>query len=783
MSDTWTTQLQKQIELKKELGNELGSALDESISNLTEMVDRELNILRLQRENIQPEKLNYFDADSITAPSVLIPNAKKKDKVSEAKEETRKLIDEERERQEKINEIKKEALDKIYEKAEQDRADEKEDILDNISDINDQIAEVQDQLTGKANSAIIATKQNAIKAAEEVRDQIQNYINSLDFSNLSNLGGLGNLKTSEDLKKSGYKPVDFTGSGYKDNPLDETGEHWDSIAPQLKNSYVVSGSDGKIGYFAGIEDGKAKFNFENGSYSYSSPAELGSNGNQLYRMPDESNAPYSDNYREQKKKGKKFGSFAYSDSSTSIAKGPITVGEHHPEFVMFKNGEGAIFDKTTILNGNEVDFVTDASYANNGKNNGAKVSNSVTDQSKIFSSYAWGGNEQSAQKRRTVNSNGITINSHSNGVKDSTKELTSTVEEGNKDIIDNVEDTNDTILTDVTDNNDLVVTNIEDTNALILDGVTTSNANVFTNISDNNALIEGAIATSNQNNLNNYSTFLGTNENNIVGSLNNVSTVTAQALTQIQNLFVQAYNNIINAMNSSNFSSSVDGSGVTGSIPYFNQGDYSSTSYNGNSTIAKSGCGPTAVAMVLSGFGANVDPVAAANYATKNGVDKGSWALFPSIAKQYGVDAKQISTNNSEIEAALKERKPVIVSLNSGTKWTKNGHFVVLTDIDSDGKVTMLDPGSRERSNKKYDLSTITSDSSASWIFSKGGKGLGSSGTNKHNIPKGAAVWFWSPNDSTNGHVGIWDGNGKVYHNIGSLGHESIESLESKKYQ
>ena len=101
---------------------------------------------------------------------------------------------------------------------------------------------------------------------------------------------------------------------------------------------------------------------------------------------------------------------AYANSSKPISNGPITVGEHHPEFVMFKNGEGAIFDKVTILNGNEVDFVTDASYANNGKNNGK----SVVNNEQFRPAYAYGGNENKVNPQGNISTVMNIVNNNSN---------------------------------------------------------------------------------------------------------------------------------------------------------------------------------------------------------------------------------------------------------------------------------------------------------------------------------------------------------------------------------
>ena len=62
--------------------------------------------------------------------------------------------------------------------------------------------------------------------------------------------------------------------------------------------------------------------------------------------------------------------------------------------------------------------------------------------------------------------------------------------------------------------------------------------------------------------------------------------------------------------------------------------------------------------------------------------------------------------------------------MRTGTFTNGGGHFIALTGIDENGKVTVNDPNSVERSNKKWDLSYIINQSSLKgnspfWAFSK----------------------------------------------------------------
>lgn len=177
-----------------------------------------------------------------------------------------------------------------------------------------------------------------------------------------------------------------------------------------------------------------------------------------------------------------------------------------------------------------------------------------------------------------------------------------------------------------------------------------------------------------------------------------------------------------------------DGDNITGmsetrnNMPYYNQGNYSSYSYGKNGTIASSGCGPTAMAMILSSFGKNVDPVKAAKYSVDNGFriegNGTSWGFIPSIANAYGVRSASLGTQKSSILSALKAGHPVLMSVQGGAfNPSGHGHFFVLSGISSDGKIYVNDPGSRERTNQVWDINTITSNARNSWAFSAYAKG------------------------------------------------------------
>lgn len=174
---------------------------------------------------------------------------------------------------------------------------------------------------------------------------------------------------------------------------------------------------------------------------------------------------------------------------------------------------------------------------------------------------------------------------------------------------------------------------------------------------------------------------------------------------------------------------------INGDMPYYNQGDYSAYTYGGK-PMNTNACAPTSMAMVLSYLGKNVNPVEAAKYSEKNGFYTSgqgtSWGLFDSMAKAYGVNCDTIGSSSSAIISSLKAGRPVIVSVNGGTfNPSGRGHLFVLAGIDDNGKIIVNDPGSRERTSKTWDISAITSNARNAWSFyATGTKDYGVAGEN-----------------------------------------------------
>lgn len=153
-----------------------------------------------------------------------------------------------------------------------------------------------------------------------------------------------------------------------------------------------------------------------------------------------------------------------------------------------------------------------------------------------------------------------------------------------------------------------------------------------------------------------------------------------------------------------------------------------SNKHYGNSTIGVSGCGITSVAMVVTGLtGQTVIPPEVATWATRsgyyiNGVGS-SWELMTGAGKKWGLKVEQLSKNNPQrIINELSKGNPIIVSMGRGN-FTRSGHLMVLRGMKN-GKVMILDPYSKQKSEQLWDLSLIISQSSKKssspfWVYKK----------------------------------------------------------------
>lgn len=160
-----------------------------------------------------------------------------------------------------------------------------------------------------------------------------------------------------------------------------------------------------------------------------------------------------------------------------------------------------------------------------------------------------------------------------------------------------------------------------------------------------------------------------------------------------------------------------------GKIPHLLQWDerWGYSAY-GTSTIAVSGCGPTCMAMVVSGLKGDesVTPAKVAAYSMKHAyIDEANdtvWLFMQKAAQHWGISAYEISSDESSVETELSSGHPIICSVGKGD-FTKNGHFIVLVGYE-DGKVKVNDPFSMKNSEKMWKYKDIKDQIRAMWAYS-----------------------------------------------------------------
>jgi hypothetical protein len=172
---------------------------------------------------------------------------------------------------------------------------------------------------------------------------------------------------------------------------------------------------------------------------------------------------------------------------------------------------------------------------------------------------------------------------------------------------------------------------------------------------------------------------------------------------------------------------------------YYSQNDsnwknqaYVSKESNDGATMGDSGCGPTAMSMVVSqSMNSGVDPTSMAKLASNAGFrdNTGTNADFIDYAGDtYGLAHQdQLNPSAKDIKNQLQNGQAVIlngVSENSNGPYTDAGHYVVAVGLDSSGRVLVNDPRGKEYS-KPYQASALAKGAAKSWAFNVGGNGRG----------------------------------------------------------
>lgn len=142
----------------------------------------------------------------------------------------------------------------------------------------------------------------------------------------------------------------------------------------------------------------------------------------------------------------------------------------------------------------------------------------------------------------------------------------------------------------------------------------------------------------------------------------------------------------------------------------------------GNDIIAIDGCGPTCLSMVVSGLlqDASKTPDVMADFSIDNNyytaASGSAWSLMSSGAEKQGLKSETVVVGEDSITEQLEKERPVICSMKPGD-FTTTGHFIVLTGLTDEGKVTVNDPNSIANSKLEWDMETLVSQIKAAWAY------------------------------------------------------------------
>ena len=168
------------------------------------------------------------------------------------------------------------------------------------------------------------------------------------------------------------------------------------------------------------------------------------------------------------------------------------------------------------------------------------------------------------------------------------------------------------------------------------------------------------------------------------------------------------------------------GSMVNG-FPYYMQSDpqWGSHPYGNHGTLSSSACGPTSMAMVMKSYGENVTPVETADWSAQHGYREKSgtgWGFFKAIGNTAGLTVNQFDPDVNRVKQDIQNGIPVIGSMRPGN-FTKKGHFVVFTGMDSAGHIYVNDPSNSTRTSHSWEASQSLGQAKQFWEISKNGKG------------------------------------------------------------
>ena len=144
----------------------------------------------------------------------------------------------------------------------------------------------------------------------------------------------------------------------------------------------------------------------------------------------------------------------------------------------------------------------------------------------------------------------------------------------------------------------------------------------------------------------------------------------------------------------------------------------------GSDLMGFTGCGPTCLSMVAVYLLGNdyMTPAWVAQFSMDNGYydyencSGTFWTLMSSGAEQLGLYSEEVTGEVWDIEEHLANGEPIIAIMGPGD-FTSEGHFIVLVSCE-DGYLRVIDPYSRERTARLWDIDEVLPQIQGMWAYS-----------------------------------------------------------------
>ena len=216
ISDSMTDSAQKQIQLEKEMNNVLANGFADRISNMKSIVDRELNLLDAQKKKHNSKDFVFYNVNAVGSFGNIKREQSEYDK---KRQESQKIIQEEKERQEKIADLRKQSLEAIYQEEETKRKRELKRVGEDLADamakvetttvesMKKTIQETLDAITAAIDSWNAQDHSMIIRA--ELRDWTTEHINdnkyATKFKSVASNSKLSKEERNNQLKSEAKK--------------------------------------------------------------------------------------------------------------------------------------------------------------------------------------------------------------------------------------------------------------------------------------------------------------------------------------------------------------------------------------------------------------------------------------------------------------------------------------------------------------------------------------------------------------------------------------------------